>query len=45
MTRQPIPEVAQSKALICGHPLTGIVSSDTARGIDVCLLWVLCVVR
>jgi len=45
MTREPIPVAAQSKALICGRPLTGIVVSNPARRIDVCVFWVLCVVR
>jgi hypothetical protein len=28
-----------------GHSLAGITVSNTAGGMDVCLLWVLCVVR
>ena len=30
---------------VCGLPLTGTVGLNLAGGIDVCLLWVLCVVR
>ena len=31
--------------LFCGCSLAGIVDSNTAGGMDVCLLWVLFVVR
>jgi hypothetical protein len=41
----PIPVAAQSKAWVCGHSLAGIVSSNPPGGMDVCLWWVLCVVR
>jgi hypothetical protein len=34
----PIPEAARSKAWVCGRSLAGIVGSNTAGGIDVCLL-------
>ena len=27
---------------VCGHLLPGIVSSNTAGGMDICLLWMLC---
>jgi hypothetical protein len=40
-----IPVAERSKASVYDRPLAGILSSDTARGIDVCLLWVLCVVK
>ena len=40
-----IPAAAQSKGLVCGHSLAGIAGSSPARGVDVCLLVVLCVVR
>jgi hypothetical protein len=30
---------------VCGHSLGGIVGSNPAGDMDVCLLWVLCVVR
>jgi hypothetical protein len=41
----PIPVAARSKAWVYGRLLTGIVGSNPAYGMDVCLLWVLCVVR
>jgi len=33
-----IPVAEGSKALVCGHSLAGIVGSNPAGGIDVCLL-------
>jgi hypothetical protein len=36
---------ARSKAYACGRSLSGIACSNTAGGMDVCLLWVLCFVR
>ena len=41
----PIPVAAPSKALVCGHSLTGIVGSNPAGGMDICLLLVLCVAK
>ena len=41
----PIPVAARSKALVCRGSPAGIVGSNPAGGIDVCLLWVMCVVR
>jgi hypothetical protein len=41
-TYAPIPVAARSKALVCGRSHDGIVG---VGGVDVCLLWVLCVVR
>jgi hypothetical protein len=41
----PIPVAARSKAWVCGHSLAGIAVSNTAKGMYVCLMWVLCVVR
>ena len=35
---QPIPVALRSKALVCGHSLAGIVGSNPAEGMDVCLL-------
>jgi hypothetical protein len=35
---------ARSKAWVCGRSLAGIVDSNPGEGMDVCLLWVLCVV-
>ena len=40
----PNPLAALSKARVCGRPLVGIMGSSSAVGIDVCLLWVWCVV-
>jgi hypothetical protein len=40
-----IPVTARSKSWICGRSLAGISGSNTAGGMDVCLLWVLCVAR
>ena len=39
---EPTPVAARSKASVCGRSLTGIVGSNPAYGMDVCLL---CVVR
>jgi hypothetical protein len=36
---------ARSKARVCGRSLAGIVGSNPAGGLDVCLSCVLCVVR
>ena len=36
---------ARSKAWVCGRSPAEIVGSNPIGGIDVCLLWVLCVVR
>jgi hypothetical protein len=38
-----IPAVARSKAWVCSRLPAGIASSKPAEGMDVCLLWVLCV--
>jgi hypothetical protein len=40
-----IPVAARSKAWICGRSLSGIAGSKPVGVMDVCLLWVLCVVR
>jgi hypothetical protein len=40
-----IPVTARSKTWVCGRSLAGIVGSNPARGMEVCLLWVLCVVN
>jgi hypothetical protein len=34
----PIPVAARSEAWVCGRSLTGIVGSNPAGGMDVCLL-------
>ena len=41
----PFPVAAQSKARDCDNSLAGIVGSNPARVLDVCLLWALYVVR
>ena len=41
---EPIPVAVRSKAWVCGHSLAGIAGSNPAGGMDVCLLWMLCVV-
>ena len=35
----------RAKAWVCGRSFVGIVGSNPAGGMDVCLLWLLCVVR
>jgi hypothetical protein len=35
----------RSKATVCGRLLAGIVCSNPIGGMNVCLLWVLCVIR
>ena len=39
-----IPVAVRSKAWVCGRSLVEIVDSNPAGGIDVCLVWMLCVV-
>jgi hypothetical protein len=34
-----------SKTWVCGRSLDGTAGSNTAGGMDICVLWVLCVVR
>jgi hypothetical protein len=41
----PIPVAAPSKAWVCGRSVPGIAGSNQGDVMDVCLLWVLCVVR
>jgi len=41
----PIPMAVPTKVWVCGRSLAGIAGSNAAGGVDVCLLWVLCVVR
>jgi len=45
MSANPIPVAAQSKACVCGRSIAGFVGYNPAGGMDVCLLWMLCVVR
>ena len=40
-----VPVAARSKALVCGRSPAEIVGSNPAGGMDVCLLWMLCIVR
>jgi hypothetical protein len=40
----PIPVAARSKAYVCGRFVAGIAGSNTAEGMDICLLWLCCVV-
>ena len=42
---KPILVAVRSTAWVFGRSLAGIVGSNPAGGMDVCLLWVLCVVR
>jgi hypothetical protein len=37
------PVAVRSKAWVYGRSFTGIVGSNPTYGMDVCLLWVLCV--
>ena len=41
----PLPVAAQSKALVCDLSPAEIVGSNSTGGMDICLLWVLCVFR
>ena len=41
----PIPVAARSKMLVCGRSLAGIAGLTPPGSMDVCLLWLLCVVR
>jgi len=34
-----------SKSWVCGHPLAEIAGSNPAPVMDICLWWMLCVVR
>ena len=40
-----IPVAVRSKAWVCGRSLIGIVGSNPTLCMNVCLLWVLCIVR
>ena len=41
----PVPVAVRSKAYIFGRSPAEIVGSNPTQGMDICLLWVLCVVR
>ena len=45
MLGRSIPVAVPTKVWVCGRSLAGIAGSNAAGGLDVCLLWVLCVVR
>ena len=45
LTEKPVPVAARSKAYVCGLSPAEIVGSNPTGGMDVCLLWVLSVVR
>jgi len=45
MPERPIPVAVWSKVRVRGTSLAGIVGLNPAGDMDVCLLWVLCVVR
>jgi len=40
---ESVPVAARSKAKVCGRPRREIVGSNPAGGMNVCMLWVLCV--
>jgi len=40
-----IPMVGRSKTLVCGLLLVGVSGSSPTGDIEVCLFWLLCVVR
>ena len=42
---KPVPVAARSKASVYGRSLAGIVGSNPTEGMDVSLLWALCIVR
>ena len=42
---KPVPVAARSKAYVFGRSPAENVGSNPTGGMDVCLLWVLCVVR
>jgi len=41
----PVPVAVRSKAWICGRSPAETVGSNSAEGMDVCLVCVLCIVR
>jgi len=45
MSETPIPVVTRTKTWVYGCLLAVIAGSYTTSGMDVCLLWVSCVVR
>jgi hypothetical protein len=43
--KAPIPVAPRSQAWVCGLSLAGVADSIPAGVMDVCLLWILCIVR
>ena len=43
--QKPVPVAARSKVLVCGRSPAEIVGSNPTGSMEVCLLWMLCVVR
>jgi hypothetical protein len=41
----PVPGAARSRVYVCGLSPAEMVGSDPTGGIDICMLWVFCVVR
>ena len=41
----PVPVAARSKGQVCGRSPAENEGSNPAGGMDVCLFWVLCLVR
>ena len=41
----PVAVAARSKAWVCSRSFAGVAGSNTARGMDVCVLGALCVFR
>jgi hypothetical protein len=40
----PIPVAERSKARVCSWPLAEIMGSNSTEGINICPMWVVCVV-
>jgi len=45
MPVRPIPVAAWCNVWVCGRLLAEIAGWNPARSMDVCLLWMLCIVR
>lgn len=43
--QQAIPVVVRSKEWVCSSLVAGITGSNTAEGMDVCLMCLLCIVQ
>ena len=44
MEISPIPVAARFMVWVCGRSLPGTTGSNPARGMDICLVWVSCVI-